>query len=52
MKLLRKEVQWTDPKTDTVKVFYRYYVDINGIEVELKPQDRTAQQLLEVFYTE
>lgn len=32
--------------------FYRYYVVINGIEIELKPNDNTARQVLNMFWVE
>ena len=49
LELLSKDFEFTNEKGEVIK-YTRYYVVYNGIEIYLKPMDKTSQQLLKVAF--
>lgn len=48
MNLQYEIVEWTNKDTGEVKEYPRYYVNIQGIKVNLKPADHTGNQLIQL----
>ena len=49
LELLSKELEFTNEKGEIIK-YTRYYVLYNGIEIYLKPMDKTSKQLLKMAF--
>lgn len=43
-------VPYKDKVTGEPKSFVRFTVDLNGLKLQMKPNDRTAQALLEQYF--
>ena len=47
-----EEVTGTSSKTNKPYAFNKYFVLVNGIELQMTPSDRTVQQVLEQYHAE
>lgn len=51
LQLMAEIVPYKDKNTGEPKSFVRFVVDLNGLKLQVKPNDRTAQSLLEQYFS-
>lgn len=49
LELKRKENTFTNKSGEAVK-YYIYYVEVLGIELQVKPSDNTVKQLIDRYF--